>query len=103
MNVHDAPHRRLGDPCCGAARQPKSRSHARNSERGAAALRACRLAEEIAKYGTPDTPVTRTARANALLRVKVARAPPRAPTLASHSLNVRCKKTYRAAQRTNLL
>ena len=24
MNVHDAPHRRLGDPCCGAARQPKN-------------------------------------------------------------------------------
>ena len=23
MNVQDAPHRRLGDPCCGAARQPK--------------------------------------------------------------------------------
>jgi hypothetical protein len=23
MNVHDAPHRRLGHPCCGAARQPK--------------------------------------------------------------------------------
>jgi hypothetical protein len=23
MNVHDAPHRRLGVPCCGAARQPK--------------------------------------------------------------------------------
>ena len=21
MNVHDAPHRRLGDPCCGAARK----------------------------------------------------------------------------------
>ena len=33
----------------------------------------------------------------------VARAPPRAPTLASHSLNVRCKKTYRATQRTNHL
>ena len=47
--------------------------------------------------------MTRTARANASLRVQVARAPPRAPTLASHGLNVRCKKTYRAAQRTNLM
>ena len=45
--------------------------------------------------------LTRTARANASLRVQVARAPPRAPTLASHGLNVRCKKTYRAAQRTH--
>jgi hypothetical protein len=43
----------------------------------------------------------RTARASASLRVMVARAPPRAPTLASHGLNVRCKKTYRATQRTN--
>ena len=24
MNVHDAPHRRLGGPCCGAARQPEN-------------------------------------------------------------------------------
>ena len=24
MNVQDAPHRRLGDPCCGAARQPET-------------------------------------------------------------------------------
>ena len=32
-----------------------------------------------------------------------ARAPPRDPTLASHGLNVRCKKTYRATQRTNLI
>jgi hypothetical protein len=31
------------------------------------------------------------------------RAPPGAPTLASHGLNVRCKKTYRATQRTNRL
>ena len=30
-----------------------------------------------------------------------ARAPPEAPTLASHGLNVRYKKTYRATQRTN--
>ena len=29
--------------------------------------------------------------------------PPRAPTLAPHGVNVRCKKTYRAAQRTHLL
>ena len=29
--------------------------------------------------------------------------PPRAPTLAPHGENVRCKKTYRATQRTHLL
>ena len=33
--------------------------------------------------------------------VVAARAPPGAPTLASHGPNVRCKKTYRATQRTN--
>ena len=31
------------------------------------------------------------------------RAPPRAPTLATHGLNVCCKKTNRAPQRTYLL
>ena len=48
-----------------------SRSHARNSERGAAAQRACRLASEVvAKYGKPvrdselsrGRPADRTAR-----------------------------------------
>ena len=47
--------------------------------------------------------VKRTARASASLRVVVARAPPGAPSLASHGPNVRCKKTNRATQRTNLL
>ena len=42
-----------------------------------------------------------TARARASLRVVAARAPPGAPTLASHGPNVRCKKTNRATQRTN--
>ena len=36
-------------------------------------------------------------------RHKAARAPPWAPSLASQCLNVRCKKTYRAPQRTYLL
>ena len=44
-----------------------------------------------------------TARARVSLRVVAARAPPGAPTLASHGPNVRCKKTNRATQRTNLL
>ena len=43
-----------------------------------------------------------TARACAC-RAVAARAPPWAPSLASQCLNVRCKKTYRAPQRTNLL
>ena len=42
----------------------------------------------------------RTARAGAL-RAQAARAPPGAPSLAAQCLNVRCKKTYRAAQRTD--
>ena len=54
-----------------------------------------------AKYGTAKV-LKRTARAEAPLHV-TARAPPGAPTLASHGLNVRCKKTNRATQRTNLL
>ena len=45
--------------------------------------------------------LARTARARVSLRVVAARAPPGAPTLASHGPNVRCKKTYRATQRTN--
>ena len=41
-----------------------------------------------------------TARADAFVSQ---RAPPRAPALATHGLNVCCKKTNRAPQRTYLL
>ena len=93
------------------------RAAQRRSERaGTAKLRtARRLSSErragTAKYGPPSEGsgtlpqkvLARTARARASLRVVAARAPPGAPTLASHGPNVRCKKTYRATQRTNLV
>ena len=93
------------------------RAAQRRSERaGTAKLRtARRLSSErragTAKYGPPSEGsgtlpqkvLARTARARASLRVVAARAPPGAPTLASHGPNVRCKKTNRATQRTNLL
>ena len=91
------------------------RAARRRSERaGTAKLRtARRLSSErragTAKYGPPSEGsgtlpqkvLARTARARASLRVVAARAPPGAPTLASHGPNVRCKKTNRATQRTN--
>ena len=98
MNVHDAPHRRLGDPCCGAARlsaQNPSRLHARNSERCAAAQRYRapeQLSSEVAKYGPPSAgsgmlPLegsgTYSARQRVVTRYGGAR-PPGAPSLASH-------------------
>ena len=93
------------------------RAAQRRSERaGMAKLRtARRISSErragTAKYGPPSEGsgtlpqkvLARTARARASLRVVAARAPPGAPTLASHGPNVRCKKTNRATQRTNLL
>ena len=90
------------------------RAAQRRSERaGMAKLRtARRISSErragTAKYGPPSEGsgtlpqkvLARTARARASLRVVAARAPPGAPTLASHGPNVRCKKTNRATQRT---
>ena len=90
MNVHDAPHRRLGDPCCGAARL-----HARNSERCATAQRSRRSSaelREVAKYGPPSAgsgmlPLegsgTYSARQRVVTRYGGAR-PPGPPSLASH-------------------
>ena len=50
MNVHDAPHRRLGVPCCGAARQPKIPVAARGGGREVGTVR--RLPLEVRQVAT---------------------------------------------------
>ena len=101
MNVQDAPHRRLGSQNTQEVQRGKEEGHANagSSEQLAAATSESWSGElRAAKYG-PKV-LEHTARADAVRLT--ARAPPGAPALATHGLNIRCKKTNRAPQRTYL-
>ena len=75
----------------------------RSKQAGTAKLKGCQVRVTFRRFWRLllEGSGTRTARARVQLRVVVARVPPGAPTLTSHGPNVRCKKTYRATQRTN--